>query len=92
MMRLFFTCIAADEEWLFKQHLVYPWIFGMAVMQFLCYRKDTEPLYHSFMYSLVTLLSGIYPLPAMLSLLVTLYVTAYLIVGRTLNFHLHKNQ
>ena len=26
------------------------------------YRKDTEPLYHSFMYSLVLLLSGIYPL------------------------------
>ena len=35
------------------------------------YRKDTEPLYHSFMYSLVSLLSGIYPLPAMQSLLVT---------------------
>ena len=38
------------------------------------YRKDTEPLYHSFMYSLVSLLSSIYPLPAMHSLLVTLYV------------------
>ena len=37
------------------------------------YRKDTEPLYHSFMYSVVSLLSGIYPLPAMHSLLVTLY-------------------
>ena len=35
------------------------------------YHKDTEPLYHSFMYSLVSLLSGIYPLPAMHSLLVT---------------------
>ena len=35
------------------------------------YRKDTEPLYHSFMYSLVSLLSSIYPLPAMHSLLVT---------------------
>ena len=35
------------------------------------YRKDTEPLYHSFMYSLISLLSGIYPLPAMHSLLVT---------------------
>ena len=36
------------------------------------YRKDTEALYHSFMYSLVSLISGIYPLPAMHSLLVTL--------------------
>ena len=36
------------------------------------YRKDTEPLYHSFMYSLVSHLSSIYPLPAMHSLLVTL--------------------
>ena len=34
--------------------------------------KDTKPLYHSFMYSLVSLLSGIYPLHAMHSLLVTL--------------------
>ena len=42
----------------------------------LTYREDTEPLYHSFMYSLVSLLSGIYPIPAipaMHSLLVTLY-------------------
>ena len=31
------------------------------------------------MYSLVSLLSGIYPLPAIHSLLVTLYVTEYLI-------------
>ena len=36
------------------------------------YRKDTETLYHSFMYSLVSFLSRIYPLPAMHSLLVTL--------------------
>ena len=42
------------------------------------YHKDTEPLYHSFMYSLVSLLSGIYPLPAMHSLLVTLHVMKYL--------------
>ena len=34
------------------------------------YRKDTEPSYNSFMYSLVSLLYGIYPLPAMHSLLV----------------------
>ena len=40
---------------------------------YLCHNhKDTEPLYHSFMYSLVSLLFGIYPLPAMHSLLVTL--------------------
>ena len=38
------------------------------------YHKDTEPLYHSFIYSLVSLLSGIYPLPAMHSTLFTLYV------------------
>ena len=43
------------------------------------YRKDTEPLYHSFMIPPVSRLSGIYPLPAMHSLLVTLYVTEYLL-------------
>ena len=43
------------------------------------YRKDTESLYHSFMYSLISLLSSIYPLSAMPSLLVTLYVSEYLI-------------
>ena len=36
-------------------------------MMLISYRKDTEPLYHSFMFSLVSL----YPLPAMHSLLVT---------------------
>ena len=36
------------------------------------YRKDTEHLYHAFMYSIVILLSGIYPFYAMLSLLVTI--------------------
>ena len=48
---------------------------GMYILRTLCldpalveYRKDTEPLYHTFMYSL---LSAIYPLPAMHSLLVT---------------------
>ena len=41
--------------------------------------KDTEPSYNSYMYSLVSLLSSIYPLPAMHSLLVTLYVTEDLI-------------
>ena len=35
------------------------------------YRKDTEHLYHAFVYSLVSFLSGIYPLLAMHSLLVT---------------------
>ena len=29
---------------------------------FSIHRKDTEPLYHYFMYSMVSLLSGIYPL------------------------------
>ena len=36
---------------------------------FLCdtggYHKDTEPLYHSLMYSVVSLLSSIYPLPVL---------------------------
>ena len=44
------------------------------------YRKDTEPFYHSFMYSLVSLLSGIYPFYAMHSLLVTImlqYIDLY---------------
>ena len=35
------------------------------------YRKDIEHLYHAFMYSPVSILCGIYPLPAMHSLLVT---------------------
>ena len=34
--------------------------------------QSPEPLYHYFMYSLISLLSGIYPLPAMHSLLVTI--------------------
>ena len=41
------------------------------------HHKYTEPLNHPFMYSLVLLLSGIHPLPAMHLLLVTLYVTEY---------------
>ena len=36
------------------------------------YRRDTEPLKHSFLYSLVSLLSGIYPFLAMQLLLVTI--------------------
>ena len=44
------------------------------IASFKNYRKDTESLYHSFMYSLVSLLSSTFPLPAMHSLLVTLYV------------------
>ena len=44
------------------------------------YRKDTEPLYYFFMCLLVSLHSGIYPLPAIHSLLVTLYVTEFIFV------------
>ena len=36
------------------------------------YRKDTVPLFHCFMYSLVSPLSGIYPFLAIHSLLVTI--------------------
>ena len=36
------------------------------------YHKDTEPLYHAFMYSPVILLSSIYPFMQCLSLLVTI--------------------
>ena len=36
------------------------------------YRKDTEPLYHAFMYSPIILLSSIYPFMQCLSLLVTI--------------------
>ena len=43
------------------------------------YCKDAEPLYHSFICSLVSLLYGTHALPAMQSLLVTLYVKEYLI-------------
>ena len=42
------------------------------VLVHFCYHKDTEPLYHSFMYSIVTLLSGIYPSQQCRSLLVTI--------------------
>ena len=35
--------------------------------------NNIQRLYHSFMYSLVSLLASIYPLPAMHSLLVALY-------------------
>ena len=52
---------------------------GISERQLSMYCKDTEPLHCSFMYSLVSLLSGIYPLPAMHSLLVKLYLTKYLI-------------
>ena len=45
------------------------------VESLLLYRKDTEHLYHAFVYSLVILLSGIYPFNAMLSLLVTIIYT-----------------
>ena len=41
------------------------------------YCKDTEPLYHSFIYSFGSLLSGLYTLPATHSLLVTLCVTEF---------------
>ena len=44
--------------------------FKCPMITILVYRKDTEPLYHLFLYSL-TLLSGIYPLLAMHSMLVT---------------------
>ena len=49
------------------------WILkGYIFKSCLSNRKDTKPLYHSFLYSLVSLLPGIYPLPAMHLLLVTL--------------------
>ena len=32
-----------------------------SISTFALYRKDTEHLYHAFVYSLVILLSGIYP-------------------------------
>ena len=38
---------------------------GSFSLNFFLYCKDTEPSYHSFMYSRVSLLSSIYPLPAM---------------------------
>ena len=44
-------------------------------VQYSDYHKDAEPLYHAFMYSLVLILSRIYPLPAMHSLLVKLDIS-----------------
>ena len=43
------------------------------------YRKDIQHLYHAFVYSHASFLSSIYSLPAMHSVLVTLYVMEYLI-------------
>ena len=45
------------------------WSFNLPL-----YRKDTEHLYHFFMYSLVTLLSGIYPLHACYNYTLTRYL------------------
>ena len=50
----------------------------------ICFVKILNLLYNYFMYSLVSLLSGIYPLPAIHSLLVTLYVVEF-----TLHVWLH---
>ena len=50
-------------------------IYQFVILSLYC--KNTEPLCHSFMYSLVSLLSGIYQLPAMHSLLVTLLVPSH---------------
>ena len=47
---------------------------GLAQTKSVClsyYRKDTEHLYHDFVYSPISLLPSIYPLPAVHSLLVT---------------------
>ena len=52
--------------------------------------KATEPLYHTFMYSFVSLLSGIYPISAIHSLLVTLYVTEYLIIQICIQYFSYK--
>ena len=46
----------------FKIELVY---LALTTTPWSCYHKYPEPLYHSFIYLLVSLLSGIYPLPAM---------------------------
>ena len=42
------------------------------------YRKDTEHLYHAFVYSLIILLSSIYPFTQCLSLLVTIVCYPYI--------------
>ena len=57
----------------FKLYSQYSFVLLVPISGF--YRIDTEPLFNTFVYSLVLLLSHIYPLPAMHSLLVTLYVT-----------------
>ena len=43
-----------------------------SINQTLLYRKDTEPFYHAFMYSILLLLSGIYPFTQWHSLLITI--------------------
>ena len=58
-------------------NVVCEWATGWGFPQLFWINKTsleqiTEPFYHYFMYSLVSLLSGIYLLPAMHSLLVTI--------------------
>ena len=55
-----------------KNYLVYSSSVGREEGWFwICYHKDIEHLYHAFMYSPVLLLSGIYPVLEMYSLLFT---------------------
>ena len=71
--------VLINHSAIIKVHLIeapnfQTWKIKNSTNQQYIYRKDIEHFYHSFVYSSVSLLSGIYPLPAMYSLLVTLYV------------------
>ena len=60
------------KMWTKIVYLVSRWMNGLlCILTSLNYRKDTEPLYHAFMYSPIILLSSIYPFTQCLSLLVT---------------------
>ena len=48
------------------------WMEDIAEAAQVTYRKDTEPLYHAFMYSPIILLSSIYPFTQCLALLATI--------------------
>ena len=69
----YFTCHCHDSSnlYYFCLYLIHN-VFVQPILGFDIV-KILNLLYHSFIYSLVSLLLGIYPLPAMHSLLVTLY-------------------
>ena len=64
------SIISLDNE---ENHFLFTILTSLLRPMF-TYRKDTEHLYHAFVYSLVILLSGIYPFTQYFHCLLQLYV------------------